>query len=158
MSRPSPKQNPSGNLRLDGTDLVYSSVEQEYWRLPVAKVRVIGEYTTAAGPGLDDYFFVFVTDDSESWFEASFYADGGDSFLSELNKLLGAEIRAGLCNSISWKTRVLWPKTLEGEELFIIIPEAAAAGLLGRLRQKMFPRGTLKLAQRALEAVNEKRN
>jgi hypothetical protein len=145
-------------LRLDGTDLVYSSVEHEHWRLPVRKVRAIGEYTTAAGPTLDDYFFVFVTEDSECWFEASFYADGRDAFLLKLSKLLGADIRAGLCNSTSWETRVLWPQTLEGEELFTFIPETKARSLPGRFRQKLFPRGILKLAQHVLEAVNQKRD
>jgi len=152
------KPNPSGSLRLDGNDLIYSSGEKEYWRLPLKKIRAIGEYTTAAGPFLDDYFFVFVTDEPDCWYEASFYAEGRDLFVSGVGRLLGDAITPGLCNSTNWRTRVLWPKSLEGEELFIFTPNTAAEGFLGRLRQKISPRGILKFSQAVLEVMNQKRS
>ena len=124
--------------------------------MPAVKVRAIGEYTTATGPFLDDYFIVFVTDESDRWYEASFYADDRDLFLSALSKLLGDEINPGLCNSTNWKTRVLWPKRLEGEELFIFIPEAIPESILGRMRQKISPKGRLNLSQPVLEVVNQR--
>ena len=144
-------------MRLDSGELVYSSDAKDYWRLSAADICAIGEYTTAGGPSVDDYFFVFVTDRGAAWYEASFYADGRDEVLSRLSKLLGEDLTTGLCHSTSWKSRVLWPKTLEGKELFTFTPEATPAGILGRIRQWFFPRGVLSLSKPVLEAVNQSR-
>jgi hypothetical protein len=145
------KQNSSGFLRLEHTDIVYSSDKKELWRLPLSKVRAIGEYTTANGPFVDDYFLVFVADQCDCWYEASYYAQGNDAFRVSLGKLLGDEIRFGLNNSTDWKHRVLWPKKLEGTDLFNVIPETKAKNLAGKLKQKVFPRKTLELAKLVCE-------
>jgi hypothetical protein len=87
------------------------------WQLASADIAVVGEYTTADGPFVDDYFFAFVRVDG-AVFEASFYAAGGNATLDALGAALGGKITAGLCNSATWRSRVIWPQALENVPLF----------------------------------------
>jgi len=130
--------NQSGQITLEGDIIVYALSEREAWRVPVADVRVIGEFTTANGPFVDDYFFVFIARDQS--FEASFYAEGRDTLLAELGHRLCHELQAGLCHSTSLASRVLWPARFEGHPLFDFLPEEPASNILGKLRQRMLPR------------------
>jgi hypothetical protein len=47
-------------LEIDGGIIRYARDGVEVWSLPVASLVLVGERTTDQGPGLDDYFFVFV--------------------------------------------------------------------------------------------------
>jgi hypothetical protein len=142
------EKNTSGHLLLEKADVVYSANGKELWRLPVTQIRVIGEYTTANGPYVDDYFLVFVVRQSTEWFEASYYAQRDDSFRKNLGNLLGGdEIRFGLNNSTDWKHRVLWPKNLEGSELFEITPEKESENWLQRIKQKIFTNKVIELSK-----------
>lgn len=87
------------------------------WELPASDIAVVGEYTTADGPFVDDYFFAFVCSDG-TVYEASFYAAGGNATLDALGAVLGGKITAGLCNSATWRSRVIWPAVLEDVPLF----------------------------------------
>ena|ERR1700722_2043331 len=149
------KQNSSGCLRFENSDIVYSSEEKELWRLPLAKLRAIGEYTTSEGPYLDDYFIVFVSDKAD-FCTASFYADGRIPFLLTLSEKIGDKINLGLSNSANWKTRGVWPKAIEGQEFLHRIPEPKAKNLKGKLRQFLHPRASLKLTQPVIEIINQK--
>jgi hypothetical protein len=94
------------------------------WRLPVSDIAVVGEYTNANGPWIDDYYLVFVHRD-RTCFEASFYASGRDRALDDLGVALGgADLSPGLCNSAEWKTRVLWPSQLADSPLWVLKREA----------------------------------
>jgi len=114
---------PSGfrsNLRLEGGSIVYAANEKEMWRAEARQFAIIGEYTTPNGPA-DDYFWVFLKPDG-SWFEASFYSDGEESFRTGLANHLAADLQHGLCNSTDYESRVLWPRELEGLPLFNFTP------------------------------------
>ncbi|MDQ6635508.1 MAG: hypothetical protein M3Z10_12235 [Gemmatimonadota bacterium] len=87
------------------------------WELAASDIALVGEYTTADGPFIDDYFFAFVRNDG-AVFQASFYAAGGNATLDALGAALGGRITAGLCNSATWRSRVIWPAALEGLPLF----------------------------------------
>ena len=104
--------NPSGSITIGYDSISYTLPQQKGWRVPVSELRLIGEFTNDHGPTLDDYFFAFLT--REEYFEASFYADGCEGVLAELSRRLQHELRAGLCNSTSLASRVLWPARLEG--------------------------------------------
>jgi hypothetical protein len=140
-------KNTSGKIGLENETIVCSTPENTWWRLPIADVRVIGEFTNEAGPYLDDYFFLFVTSDASSWFCDSFYAEGRDQFLDELGRKLGAKLRCGLCNSASFKSRALWPANLEGSPLFEFKPEIPAENFLGRISQKFFSNKKVRLVK-----------
>src|SRR5262245_31474857 len=90
------------------------------WQLPVSQVKVIGEHTDDHGPYADDYHFVFLS--ASNLYEASFYADGRDSFLAGLSDLLQFEISCGLTNSTDFRSRVMWPEDIAGQPFFDFVP------------------------------------
>lgn len=130
-------RNDSGRLELVDDDVAYLLREREVWRASIASLRLIGEFTTPDGPAAEDLWFVFVAGDR--WLEASLYAEGREELLAELGGRLGHELRAGLCNSVTLASRVLWPPRLEGHPLFDFVPEEKASTILGRIRQRIFP-------------------
>jgi hypothetical protein len=111
----------SGELRCSGDVIAYHSAAGD-WSVPVAEVRLIGEYTNFDGPHLDDYFFVFLTAPEGGWHEASFYAKGRDEALAGLSRSIGAPLQCGLCNSTQYKTRIMWPPQLKDQELMEVLP------------------------------------
>jgi hypothetical protein len=140
-------KNTSGQISLKNETIVCSTPEKTNWSLPIADVRVLAEFTNEAGPHLDDYFFLFVTSDASSWYCASFYADGRDKFLEELGSKLGTKLQCGLCNSTSFKSRVMWPVNLEGTPLFEFEPQIPTANFLSRVQQKFFPNRKVRLVK-----------
>lgn len=121
----------SGELKCANGLLSYKA-EGISWDLKILDIRLVGEYTTADGPYLDDYFFVFLTALEGGWYEASFYARGRDEVLPALGLALGAPIETGLCNSAQYKTRIMWPPKWKGQELMEVLPPKEQ-GLLARL-------------------------
>lgn len=146
-------KNTSGQISLENEAIVYSIPEKTVWRIPVADVRVIGEFTTANGPYVDDYFFVFVTADKSSWNCASFYAEGRIKFLGELSQKLGRKLECGLCNSTSVRSRVIWPSNLDGHPLFEFALEKPAEDLLGKIRQIVLPKKISQYTAEVSEAI-----
>jgi hypothetical protein len=108
------------------------------WSVPASEVRLIGEYTNANGPWLDDYFLVFLALANGAWNEASFYASGRDAVLAELGRLLGTKLELGLCNSTTFKSRVIWPLNLAGADFVELVP---ARTRFGRFRQRWMGAG-----------------
>ena len=114
----------------------------------------MGEHTDDHGPCVDDYFFVFLTD--SHFYEASFYAEGRDTFLSEVSELLGAKISCGLVNSTDFKSRVMWPPDIEGQPFYDFVPVPRPEGFWAGLKHRLLPevayhftdvvKGTLKVA------------
>ena len=111
----------SGELRCSAGVITYHSAGGD-WSVPVADVRLIGEYTNSDGPYLDDYFLVFLTAPEGGWHQASFYAKGRDEALAELSRSVGAPLECGLCDSTHYKTRIMWPPHLRNEELMEVLP------------------------------------
>ncbi len=114
----------SGELRCGGGVITYHSAVRN-WSCPIADVRLIGEYTNADRPYLDDYFLVFLTAPEGGWHEASFYAKGRDETLAELSRSLGGPLQCGLCNSTHYKTRIMWPPQVKDQELMEVLPPKA---------------------------------
>lgn len=133
----------------DGTVRLHSS-GQLVWEVPVAEVRVIGEYTNESGPWGDDWFVVFVGNEG-NWFEASTDATNVESVLWRLSVGLHAPITLGLANSTSFRSQILWPPSLRGEQLLLFLPMR----LRNRLLRAVLPRRVkLALTEAALNAIN----
>jgi hypothetical protein len=143
------KSNDSGRLRIDDKDIVYSIGQEERWRIPAIRICVMGEYTTAAGPYEDDFFLVFVIEGGK-WYEASFYVKERDAFLSDLSKFFNESINPGLCHSTDWNSRVVWPKELEGTDLFAL---NSRGGLFNRVKKPS--RDNLKLSPAVLKIAKQ---
>ena len=145
--------NPSGVLKLADGLIKYSLPDGRGWELPLSQIKVIGEHTNSDGPHLDDYFFVFVLPDG-SWHFASYYANGAESFYLELSSNLGCSLKFGLTKSTSLKSRVMWPKDLEGKDLFNLVPEPPSKNYLIRLGQKISPTVRFELSEPVRKALN----
>jgi hypothetical protein len=105
-------------IGLEGDAVVYREQATEVWRVSLLSVAIIGEYTTANGPYVDDYFFVFVTKPQGHHFHASYYAKGCEALLAALEDHLGAKIGCGLVKSTKLTSRCMWPPQLAGQALF----------------------------------------
>lgn len=126
----------SGHIELDGDRIRYASMAYGDWTIPVDDVRVIGEATNQNGPFADDYFLCFVTG-RETWYEASFYADGRDAFLTTLGSRLNTELRLNLAGSTDFASRILWPIEAAGSSMFEyrdVPPKTMVGRLLGSMR------------------------
>jgi hypothetical protein len=106
----------SGSIRFDGEVIRNRSKLCGDWDLHVVNIRIIGESTNQDGPAID-YFLCFATG-PDTWFEASFYANGRDAVLSALGEKLGTQLDLHLCNSTDFANRVLWPPSLVGKPMF----------------------------------------
>ena len=86
------------------------------WKLPIAALVLIGEYTTNEGPCKDDYFIEFVSvEDGKAFFSTvSFYAEGRDQAFAALEKTLNRPLTLELYASTDWNSRVVWPPSLSG--------------------------------------------
>jgi hypothetical protein len=91
------------------------------WSLPIKRLTVIGEYTNADGPWVDDYYFAFVPE-ALDWCEVSFYSDERDDALKVLGERLGHPLECGLQASANLASRVMWPASLLGRPLFDFRP------------------------------------
>lgn len=91
------------------------------WELPVSAIRVVGETTNQNGPYVDDYFLCFASG-ADSWYEASFYAEGRDEFLNSLERFLRCELHLSLVGSTDFASNVLWPPHLAGKPMFTFTP------------------------------------
>ncbi|MBC8095918.1 MAG: hypothetical protein H7Y43_08905 [Akkermansiaceae bacterium] len=145
----------SGHIKFECDTLVYTQLEREKWRVPIADIRVIGEFTNNEGPYGDDYFLVFITPDQQ--FEASFYAEGRDALLDALGHKLDYNLQTGLCNSTSLASRVLWPAHFAGHPLFDNVPEECAGNIFGRLRQRVLPRVQMQFTEEVRREFESRR-
>ena len=122
----------SGELKCTDDLLSYRAAGGS-WSVKISDIRLVGEYTTANGPYIDDYFLVFLTAFEDGWHEASFYARGRDEMLAAISRKLGAPIETGLCDSAQYKTRIIWPEKWKGQDLLEVIPAERKKGLWNRV-------------------------
>jgi len=108
------------------------------WTVTIDSIILIAEYTTNEGPHVDDYFLVFVTAEENKLFfsTCSFYVDGQDEALSDLQKLLGSSIQLSLQGSTEWRSQVVWPARIAGSEYFTFA-EIPPKTLLERVKKSL---------------------
>jgi hypothetical protein len=129
-----------GELALEGHRLLHRAPRvEDGWQLDVDQIVVVGEYTFEAWD--DDYRICFLPDPGGAWLEASFYAAGCSEALEQLGERLGAPLDNGLCNSTTFRSRVLWPPELRGRPLFETRPRHAPRRLVERALEMAGLRG-----------------
>ncbi len=154
MTRQQDEKQP--RLSFSAGEVVYGLPDVPEWRVPVDQLAVVGEYTDASGPYLDDYFLVFVKKAGERY-AASFYAEGRDSLFSRLGPALDSELRCGLCSSTELKSRVMWPPAIKDKPLFDFV--AVTATTLGeRIKEWIMPTYELHLADAVREFLESERS
>lgn len=148
----------SGRLSVAGDSIEYilPGRPQAYcqnWSLSIRDIKVIGEYTDRNGPYIDDYFFVFVLADG-TWRQASFYAEDRELFLRALSEKLEYKLECGLCNSTDYKSRVLWPESLKGQNLFTFARAPLTGNFISKTLQKMNPSYLFEFTEPVRKAIN----
>jgi hypothetical protein len=108
-------------LSLEGDSIRLHTSGQLVWEVPVDEVRVIGEYTNQSGPWGDDWFVLFVGRDG-NWFEVPTDVATLTSVLRDLSDRLHTPITLGLANSASFRSSILWPPSLSGQQLLSFRP------------------------------------
>jgi len=129
----------SGKLSLVGDAIIYSSSTYGEWSLAVDDVRLIGEYTNQSGPYADDYFLVFVPQESDTCYLASFYCEDRDEVWARLAKRFVGLRSFGLVNSADFKSSVLWPVESASRQLFDFKPMRRGDRLQDRILDRLFP-------------------
>jgi hypothetical protein len=109
----------SGRTYIKDETIIWDSDGGLVSQISIKNIKVIGEYTTSAGPMFDDWYFVFITDPS-SITQISAYASGIQEMLGQLGQRLNSDLSGQLANSADWKTNVLWPTNLRGLGLFTL--------------------------------------
>ena len=120
---------------LADSQVVLIQGDREIVRIAVCDIKLIGEYTTSAGPMADDWFIVFMTS-AKDWTQISEYTPGMLELLQELGTHLKAELVGTLFASISWKTNIIWPQQVTGREMWSVLTEKPAT-LIGRLKKAL---------------------
>jgi hypothetical protein len=106
--------------------------------LPFEEILVLGESTNESGPFADDYFLCFVTRPDGRWLEASCDAEGRDELLLRLGNRLGGVFECQLCNSASFRSRIMWPDEVREHPLFEFLEPPAKTRLGALLRRLGF--------------------
>jgi hypothetical protein len=90
--------------------------DQLAWRIPIAAMLLIGEYTNDEGPQRDDYFIDFWSLEEDTFYHSkvTFYAAGRDAAFVALAKHLETDLTFGLTGSTEWASRIMWPPELAG--------------------------------------------
>jgi hypothetical protein len=123
---------------VDGDYVCYEVNGATAWRLPIAEIRLIGEYTNDRGPWADDYFLCLATD-ADRWWEASYYSQDFMRGLAELGLRLQADLHSGLAGSTDFASRIIWPTHLAGQPM-LRFSNVPPRNIWQRLRGAFFPR------------------
>ena len=109
----------------EDTGRVYITDDKLYWEventnlleISIPAIRAIGEYTTMHARFRNEWFLVFVLDGGETS-QISAYAEGMNDVISQLSAILSSELRPGLALATDFKSNVIWPPQLTGQELY----------------------------------------
>jgi hypothetical protein len=88
---------------------------------------------------MDDYFFIFVVQGKNEWYEASFYAKHREDTWKALTLLFNGLAAPALCNSADFKSYVLWPAEYEGQSFLNFQPMKRGERLENRILDVLFP-------------------
>jgi hypothetical protein len=121
MSGKEIRPKPSVKLCEEDSILEYRGPGREIaWRIPIAGLVLMAEYSTDGGPWADDHFLEFVCRESTyfTFATASSYAVGTDEVIAALAQRWKTILKPSLFSSTQWASRVMWPPTLAGVEYF----------------------------------------
>lgn len=122
-------------LQIADEAVVCAAAAGEEWRVPLANLRVIGEFLTQASRRSPaEHFLVFMT--KEEWFKIP-YTIGREEVMADLSQRLNHPLRCELFNATNYSSRVLWPPHLEGQPLYDLDPEVRSPNPITRLRQML---------------------
>lgn len=103
----------------------YIKDQKIYWdfnnnnllEVEISSICAIGEYTTMHALHRNEWYIVFVLPRNET-LQVSAYAHGMQEVLTELSAMLGAEMIGKLAMASDFKSNVIFPQLLAGQELY----------------------------------------
>lgn len=132
----------------------YQSSSETVWAFAVKDLSLIGEWTDDHGPWQDDYFYFFLAGVPAQVFEVPMYAN--PRLMEELGQALGVSLECRLVNSTTFSSRVIWPRELEGHDLFKYSPERRPSGLWNRIEDRSLPLAHSELTDEVLVYVRSR--
>jgi len=105
-----------GSIKLDNSRIVWIRGGEEFAEIIISEIRVIGEFTNANGPHLDDWFLSIIT--TEYWHEIPIDVVGIEQLLIDLGHKLNSSLKLELANSTEWKTRIMYPEEYLNKDLY----------------------------------------
>lgn len=121
-------------LHVEDGVLLYESGDNRF-KVCLADITLLGEYTTPDGPAVDDYFLVLFTRDGARH-DASLYADGREAALGVLSNYWRTPITLRLSASAVLASNILWPASHAGQALFEFRRQVAAS-FMGSVRERL---------------------
>ena len=120
-------------VTIESRQIVLTIAGEATCHIAIDDLKLVGEYTTADGPFVDDWFIVFITSE-KVWNQISEYTPGMSAVLQELGTYLEANMVGWLASSTSWKTNIIWPIQVEGQEMWDVISDKPVT-MMARLKQ-----------------------
>lgn len=104
------------SLVLEHDALCYYGPQDARWRVPVASIRLLGEFRSSELE--HGHYLAVVVDDSGAWLQCPCIAVGVGETLAELARRWDASLDLQLGASHDDTSRVLWPTDRAGREMF----------------------------------------
>jgi hypothetical protein len=130
-------QNPKIWLEVEGDFLRLIEDEDIVWQVPITDLVLIAEFTTDTGPWAEDYYDVFGAGHPPQFYQISLWMAGG--VLPILSTRLDHKLAPGLIQSTEWRSRIMWPPALDGQELFVRSVKPRPRGVFNRLKDALAP-------------------
>jgi hypothetical protein len=112
------KEEESGRVYLSETnEIVWTRDNNVLTKVKIEEIKVIGECTTANGPFIDDWFYLYILGTNDIR-QISAYAQGTEEVLTKLGEKLNIDLKPRLVASTKWETNILWPTDLVGQKVF----------------------------------------
>lgn len=109
---------PSDQFSIQGTALRYESAGGTRWELIAEQILLLGESTSEEGARDEAWHLCFVTDIQGRWVEGSLHAQARNDALQWLSVRLGCSLELKLAGAPPFRSRVMWPPTLQDRPLF----------------------------------------
>ena len=120
---------------IDNGQIILTEGGKVIVQIPVCNLKLIGKYMTANGPFSDDWVIVFMNS-KDDWKQISEYTPGMQEVLSAIGAQLNAKIVCSLFASTSWKTNIIWPESIAGQEMWHTEAKKPTT-LFGKLKRAM---------------------
>ncbi|HEY4210030.1 MAG TPA: hypothetical protein VGM84_01005 [Steroidobacteraceae bacterium] len=102
----------------NGADAFSGAPFTRAWEISADRIVCVGEATTESRESGEDWLLCVVTDVHGSWLEASLYSEGRNDALQWLSSALGRSFEVKLAHAPPFRSRVMWPASLEEQPLF----------------------------------------
>ncbi|MEJ6980333.1 hypothetical protein WG906_07720 [Pedobacter sp. P351] len=110
-------RNDAGRTYINNQKIYWDFNDSNLLEVEIASISAIGEYTTVHALHRNEWFIVFILNQKEA-LQISAYAQGMQEVLEKLSEILSSEIAGKLAMASDFKSNVIYPEQLAGQELY----------------------------------------